>query len=503
VKKLLFILLAVALALSIGLIGCGGEQEEEECPDAIVVGMVRDTNQDLAFFECNAAGPLWRWYVKDVNADGGIPLSDYGTDCSPDIEVVLEDWDITDFLSIIDVTQGLIDDGADFIWGGPGTDTIAPQAGVCNDPDNLGEVLHLSLEGGASIMVWNRTEYLDIWPYTFVSLSFANWYQIALLQDMLDEKVGTPKAYITYIGELGQEHGIEYKTETITQFGVPNVVDGGFHAYTLGAGEANTIINNAWLAYNASNYDIFCAWTYPWNVATLLGAIIAYNHTTLGQFDPPAMVFGPGANFNSYGRVYFGPMINDVLCFAVGTRDTVPVVTTAPGTNPTMTMDEMYDAIAAQIEYDWTHDELPGENWCIQPPLPPGGFDEGEDQLDVWGMPCYTAALEMWEAAVIAAGDVDAAAVRTELVAFDEDDACPTVLGDCWFRVFGPSDDGTGGGVLDYKCHTGEIGQWQGMKPAPLGEIEIIGPSTVPSTELPNYDVTANFTFPGDWGWLP
>lgn len=489
-KRILFILLAVVLAISVGLIGCGGEQEEEEeepeCPETIVVGMVRDLDQDLAFFECNAGGPVWRYYINKVNTGGGIPLSDYGTDCSPLIEVVLEDWDITDFMTITTVTQGLIDGGADFIFGGPGTDTIAPQAGVCNAPANLGKVLHMSLEGGASVMIWDRDEYLDIWPYTFVSLSFANWYQIALLQEMLEEAVGdTPKAYITCIGELGQEHGIEYKTETITQFGTENVyMQGeGFHSYNVDETEANTIIQNAAAALVSTPYDIFCAWTYPWNVATLIGACIANN------FTPPAMVFGPGANFNSYGMVYFGPMMENILCFAIANRDTVPNVG-----NPTMSMDDMYDALVDQIDYDYTHDELPGHvpaNWCdLTPPI-----TDAEQQLDVWGMPCYVAALEIWEQAIINAGDIDAAAVRAEICAYTQSAACDTVLGDGWFRIFGPSDDGTGGGVLDYKCHTGEIGQWQ------EGQIEIVGPSTVPNTELPNYDVTDDFVFDVPWGY--
>ena len=481
-NKILFISLAVVLALSVGLVGCTTPTPPAECPDSIVVGMVRDTNQDLAFFECNAGGPVWRWFVDKVNGEGGIPLSDYGTNCSPEIEIVLEDWDITDFMSITDVTQGLIDDGADFIWGGPGTDTIAPQAGVCNDPSNLGKVLHLSLEGGASIMIWEREEYLDIWPYTFVSLSFANWYQIPVLQDMLDEVVGTPKAYITCIGELGQEHGLEYKQETITQFGAENVyMQGtGLHSYNVDATEADTIIQAAAAKLVTDPYDVFCGWTYPWNVATLIGACISNN------FTPPAMIFGPGANFNSYGMVYFGPMMENIMCFAVANRDTVPVVG-----DPTMTFDEMYDALVAQVNDDYATDELPGRNWCdLTPPI-----TEAEQQLDTWGMPCYVAAMEMWEQAIINAGDIDAAAVRAELVAFTQADACPTVLGDGWFRVFGPDDDGTGGGVLDYKCHTGEIGQWQ------AGQIEIVGSSDLPNTTLPNYDITDDFVYNVPWGW--
>jgi hypothetical protein len=48
---------------------------------------------------------------------------------------------------------------------------------------------------------------------------------------------------------------------------------------------------------------------------------------------------------------------------------------------------------------------------------------------------------------------------------------------------------GTGGGFLDYKAHTGEIGQWQN------GYIEIVGYEGIRST-LPNYKVTADFIYP-------
>jgi hypothetical protein len=48
---------------------------------------------------------------------------------------------------------------------------------------------------------------------------------------------------------------------------------------------------------------------------------------------------------------------------------------------------------------------------------------------------------------------------------------------------------GTGGGILAYECHTGEIGQWQD------GYVEIVGYEGI-EEDLPNYVVTANFTYP-------
>ena len=60
-KKILFISLAMVLALSVGLIGCGGEDGVPEIPDqpeTLVIATARDTDESLAIFEAVAAGEL-------------------------------------------------------------------------------------------------------------------------------------------------------------------------------------------------------------------------------------------------------------------------------------------------------------------------------------------------------------------------------------------------------------------------------------------------------------
>jgi len=478
-NRILFVSLAVVLAAGLGLVGCGGPTPEPEGPETVMVGMARDLNEDLVFFECNAAGPVVRWFVDKVNCEGGVHLSEYDTDTEDwyaDIELVVRDFSLATW-DIGTVTQGLIDDGADFIWGGPATDTIYTQAPICN----AAAVPLITLEGGASKMVWEHESYLDVWPYVWVTLSFANWYEIPVLYGMIDAEVDTPTAYCTYIGQAGAEHGLEYFQETENQFGAENVIDAGAHAYTLDSEAANTIIQSAKSALNTTPYDIFCAWTYPWNVAELIGACIA------NDFNPPAIAFGPGGNFESYSSVYFGPMMEGILSFTMANNKTEVAVGT-----PTMTMDELYDAIAAQIEDDWAN-----VSHCPQGE----GFTSGYDQLDWWGHPCYAAALEMWKYAVEEVGDVDGAEVRNVLASYTPADPATTVFGDTWYAVFpeagGNSTLRTGGGVMDYLCHTGEIGQWQS------GIFETVGYDGI-TGDLPNYDVTADFVFPmtDQWTWL-
>jgi hypothetical protein len=453
-KKVLFISLAVVLALSVGLIGCEGEGEP--APTEILVGLARDTNGGpLGVFECGYGGTVYRWFTNKVNGDGGVYLSDY--DVSVDIELVIRDFDVMTW-DIATVTETLIEtDNVDVIWGGPGTDCIFTQAPVCN---LAGKIL-ITLEGGASSMVADGD--IDNWPFVWVTLSFSDWYQIPVLHDLLAAEVGTPTAYITSIGGAGQTHGIEYSEVTIDVFGAGNVTDAGFHSYWLfdHPGEAEAIIASAEAAYNATPYDIFCAYTYPWNVAALTLALMA------SDFNPPAILFGPGGNANAYGQVDFGPYAEGIMSFIVADNYTSSAIT------------DMYDELAAQAEADWV-DAGGYTVLCDQ-----GDYATGRDTLDYWGQPCYAAGLEIWAMAVEDAGNLDSLDVRDALATYTSGSPATTVLGDTWFEVFG---GGFGGGILSYECHPGEIGQWIN------GEYRTVG----------GLDPTETFVYPntGNWFWL-
>jgi len=451
-KKVIFILVAAVLVLGVALVGCTGGGGTT-APTVIKVGLARETNEDLAVFECGYGGTVYRWFASDVNAGGGIHLSAYNVTVPIELDVrdfSLATWDLAD------VTKALINtDKCDFIWGGPGTDCIFTQAPICNA---AAKVL-ITLEGGASSMIWDGD--INHWPFVWVTLSFANWNQIPVLHDILQAETlpgHNATAYITYIGGMGSTHGIEYRNETIAVFGAGNVIDAGFHSYNLFAspGEADAIIAAAKAAYNATPYDIFCAYTYPWNVAALTIALIA------STFDPPAILFGPGGNANGYG-FSFGPYAQGVMSFIVADNHTSTAVST------------MYSKLAAAAEADWTNGDLPCANT--------NNYTSGWDTLDYWGQPCYVAGLQLWEDAVVQAGNLNSVDVRNALASLNT----TTVLGaHTWFDVFGTG--GTGGGILSYKCHPGEIGQWQS------GEYRIVG----------GLSPTASFIFPntGNWFWL-
>jgi hypothetical protein len=299
VKKVLFITLVAVLGLSMGLVGCGGETVPPEGPDSIMIGTVRDLDEDQFIFDCYHGGPSMRWFVNKVNdEEGGIYLSKYAE--TVPLELVVRDFSLQAW-DMATVAQGLIDDGAHVLFGGPSTDSIYTLAPVAN----ANAIILLTLEGGASKMVWESENFIDQWPYVWINLSFANWYEIPVLFGMLSEHVSTPKAYVTYIGGLGAEHGLEYSQTTIDEFGAENVLPGGAgieHSFMMTQEEADTIIQGAIAALGdpaSPNYDIFCAYTYPWNVAALFLASQSFG------FNPPAMIFSQGSS-QGYFQVTWG-----------------------------------------------------------------------------------------------------------------------------------------------------------------------------------------------------
>jgi hypothetical protein len=476
-SKILFISLAVVLALSVGLIGCGGEVVPTipEQPSVLVIGTARDTDESLAIFEQTAAGPVMREFVEYVNDDlGGVHLSAYDTANNPPVMVPLEidrrEINVAT-MDTADVTAEICADikaGKDhFLFGGPGTDQIFMQAPVANGAN----VVLLTFEGGATVIANDPTK-LAKWPYVFITLSYSDWYQLPVLADMLEGKLGrTAKAYVVHIEG---EHGDEYLAQAQANFDVVGHAQIPFDP-SLYAPLADGVMDTAIAALGDPanpNYDIFCCFAYPDHVMMTTGTAMAKG------LNPPAMIFGPGANFGFYAYSVTGTppdptLIDGIMSFTVAAYAAKPEITA------------VYDRIAARIDDD-AGDPLSGI-----PGLP------GILTLDYWGIPCYWAGLEMWLAAVEDVGYVDQTKLRDALAGF-EDNPVKTVLADkTWFRMYGTP--GNGGGNLDYLCHTGEIGQWQSAV------FETVGPvnagEAVPG--LPNYIVTADFMFPMTnlWKW--
>lgn len=451
-KKVLFIVLAMVLALSVGLVGCEGGVV---APTAIKVGLVRDLTGVLAFYDQMSGGPVYRAMNATVNAAGGIYMSEY--DEKLPIELVIRQYDPMSPGALGTQTTALItQDKVHFVWGAPGTTTIYTQASICNA---YGIIL-MTLEGGATDMI-SDPEKLPSWPYVWINLSFSDWYQIPVLYEMLKDKgISAPKAYVVYIDN---EHGHEYLEVTQEVFGAGNVTAAGHDQYAADQDAIDDLISDAKTALNTTGYDVFCAFSYM--------PFLGYMMTSFNSFDfdPPAIIMGPGATSGAFDLVFGGAMMEGVMGFAVANNKT----SVSPEAT-TMSLAAMWNLIMPQAT-----GFPPAYTW------------------DVWGHPIEWTGLEMWKKAVETVGHLDvgySAEVRNVLAGFNATAPCTTVIGNAWYHVFG---GGLGGGVIDYQAMPGQIGQWQG------GYVEVVGPSDI-TDEIPKYDVTASFKYPmtGNWTWL-
>ena len=457
-KKILFISLAVVLGLSVGLIGCGGEDLPPEGPESIICGSVRDLDEDQFIFDCYHGGPAMRWWVNKINdEEGGIYLSKYEE--TVPLELVVRDFSLAAW-DMATVCQGLVDDGANVLFGGPSTDSIYTLAPVAN----ANSIIILTLEGGASKMVWKHEDFIDKWPYVWINLSFSNWYQIPVLHDMLvAQGISEPKAYVVY---NDSEFGHEYRDTTIDIFGADNVIAAGHHPFAATTDDIEDLIVDAAAALGDPanpNYDVFCGFTYDPHLAYIITAADALD------FNPPAMIMGPGAEGGSYLLTY-GDLLEGLMGMAVANTNTEIDEPT------TMTLTEMWDLVKLQGPEGYPPDFM----------------------LGPWGHPIIWTGLEMWKQAVETVGHLDSgygAEVRDVLVSFTEEDPATTVIGNCWYYVLG---DGLGGGVIDYQAMPAQLCQWQN------GYTEIVGYDGI-TDEIPKYDVTAPFIYPmtDKWNWLP
>jgi len=468
-SKILFISLAVVLALSVGLIGCdGGGSAIPTEPAKLIISLARDTDEALSVFDELAAGPVYREFVRYVNEDlGGVYLSEY--DATKQLELDVREFSVASW-NLGDITTGIIDDietgDSHFLWGGPGTDSVYTQAPIAN----AANVVLFTLEGGATGIA-NDPNKLAVWPYVFINLSYSDWYELPVVAPMLEEALGVGKGEVTaYVVYIDGEHGDEYLATSEAHFDVVGTAEIPFDPTAL---DADEVILSAIAAYNSTPFDLFCGFAYYDHVMDLTASVHTVVHGSYGMLNPEAMIFGPGANFGGYAFNFPDPitpnpaLVEGIMGFATASYNQTSENITA-----------VFDLIAARLDVE-----------------DPTGFGvPGIALLDYWGIPCYWAGMEMWLDAVEDVGYVDQELLRDGLAGF-ETTPTTTILGDTWYRMYGSP--GYGGGNLDYICHTGEIGQWQSAV------LEIVGNSTI-TTSLPNYIATGNFALMKDaWGWLP
>ena len=440
-KKTLFIMLIgiclVALMASpLAIAGCGDEETttpvtttttptdpdrpaDYDTKQSILIGAARPLSGPNAAIGDAALGPIMEVWQEKINADGGIYVAEY--DRKLPVEYIIYD-DASDVGAMVRLTEKLIlEDEIDILFSGCSTATISAQAPVAN---KYGKVL-ITCEGGATIM----REALPGLPYVFISLPFSDHYQLPVFADMCAAE-GAETAYIISIADL---HGVEYGAMATREFGRVGIKVLDNKSVPITYTDFSLLVKEA----KAANPDVFCVFAYPPIVIPVTGEMMAID------FNPPAMICGPGANFGFYGLSFGGDptVVEGVTCFSAANSKTGPDFA------------RHFSELEAKV------------GWA---------------NLDWWGTPFYEPMCDIWVQAIEATGTLDNDVIRDYVATHHFD----TLLGDTYFEIIGG-----GGGLMVKETHPGEIGQWQG------GIVEIVGGGDWPGVVL-----TSEWIYPKpDW----
>jgi hypothetical protein len=468
VKKALFILVALVLAVSVGLIGCAGGGPSGPTPSStIVLAASVSKTGPLKDIHDSAKGPVTAAYVAQN------PTIKVG-DTTFDVELDFRD-DGSVLAQMLDNTDDIIDDihngKAHFLLGPTCTAFLEAQAPKAT----TGKVVQMTFEGGATKLIGELGDY----EYSFINLSFSDWFQIPVLAKMLKEKMADGDS--AYIGYQNDDHGLEYKAVAEKYFAKEGIPIDGSRAMTPGEGSAGT--DDLVAKAKAAGSEILCLFGYPEFV------FIVHQSAISAGYDPKAVILGPGACFGVYHDVICGgntTLSNGVMTFAVANNKTSPA------------MADLFNNKLACPQPG------PGPIYC----------------QDFWGHPFYWTAMDFIYAGAKAVGSdnggrgftIDQDAFRTYLASTKING----LFGQTWYvtpkyalnatqyqwpagDLQWPVPDGYGA-LLNYKCHTGEIGQWQN------GYLEIVGYTGIGTGGdeygLTNYVVTAPFQYPKP-SWLP
>ena len=360
----------LALALVLGLFaGCDKKEETspsaspsasqesatssaEEFPDkdpsktTIKITAVRPLSGANVSFEYYNYGPVYKMWVDEVNAAGGIRVKEYG---NRQLKIDLTVYDDTSDVGVMTdlLVKTMTQDKPDFVLSPCSTAGLQAAAPIYNQYGYL----MIGAEGGGT----DTRPLYDQYPDVFFTTSFSV-HQVPKMTEIFNE-LGVKKVFITYMQDA---HGLEYLETTEEEF-----PEAGIEFEAIAApwdfADMTPIITQA-MAYGA---DAFVAYCYPpWN-ASLIGSAISMG------YNPNAWVCGPGGSQQSFYDEAGGMAINGMMFEGAWSVNSGPA----------------YADFAKRIAEHYKNDSNWGPEW--------------------WGSAGYWGAMEMLQIAIEETGTLD------------------------------------------------------------------------------------------------
>jgi branched-chain amino acid transport system substrate-binding protein len=246
--KVLFLFVLILLFVS-------GLCNAKESKDKIIIGQAASVSGPLAPSHSFVSAPYYDYWIKVVNASGGIYVKEYGKKLP--IELLIYD-DKSDIGTMNRLMEKLIlVDKVDFLLPPWGTAMHFAAAPVANKHGYI-------LIGGAAGANKLKDFGANL-PYYFQTLNFAET-QVPVLVDILEE-LGVKKIAIIYHDDL---HGLENSEATIPALkerGIEIVLN---KSYPMGIKDLSPQLKQA----KSHNADAFIGFSYPDEVMLVTGQAI-------------------------------------------------------------------------------------------------------------------------------------------------------------------------------------------------------------------------------------
>ncbi len=281
-KNKAFVRISVMAAAWFFLVGISGAAAK----DKIVIGQAVSLSGPLATSNAVVSSPYYDLWVKDVNAEGGMYIKEYGKRLPVELLIYDDKSDIGTMTRLLE--KLILEDKVDFILPPWGTANLFAAAPIAN---KYGYIL-IGGAGGAE-----KLKDLEL-PYFFQSLNFSET-QIPVLADILLE-LGVKRAAVISHEDL---HGVEYSAKAIPEFQKKGIEVVMKKSYPMGAKDLSPLLKQA----KSLNVDAFVGFSYPEECMLITGQSVE-----LGiDFNVFVLSVGPGFTF--FRNAFGAPVVEGVI----------------------------------------------------------------------------------------------------------------------------------------------------------------------------------------------
>jgi branched-chain amino acid transport system substrate-binding protein len=254
--------------------------------DKIVIGQAVPLSGMLAMSNAVVSDPYYDLWIKDVNAEGGIYVKEYGKKLPVELLKYDDKSDVGTMTRLVE--KLILEDKVDFLLPPWGTASLFAAAPIAN---KYGYIL-IGGAGGAE-----KLKALNL-PYFFQSLNFSE-DQVPVIVKIFKE-LGVKRVAIIHHEDL---HGVEYSGMAVPAFKKSGIEVVMKKSYPMGVKDLSPLLKQA----KAANVDAFIGFSYPDECMLITGQSLELGINFKNFF----LSVGPAFTF--YRNAFSAPVVEGVM----------------------------------------------------------------------------------------------------------------------------------------------------------------------------------------------